>query len=457
VSLIATLLGHGLSEGDARSRAALLERVTRGFIDTTGAAPAWRWMVPGRLEIFGKHTDYAGGRSLLAAVPRGFAVAAGRRDDGLIHATDLRRRERTTIDAGASARPCTGWASYLQVTARRLAANFPGAALGLDLVFESDLPPAAGLSSSSALVVATATALAARGEIEARDEWQANVRSLEDRATYFGCIENGQTFRGLAGASGVGTQGGSEDHTAILGCRAGVVSLFRFVPVTRLADIPWPAGWTFVVAGSGVHADKAGAVRERFNRMAAAARALLALSNAAAGSRATSLAMVLPDADAIVELRRLASRASVAGFTADELVARLDHFAAEDALAHEAAVAIAHGDLDRLRDASRRSQRLAESTLGNQVPETRALALLAHTCGAHAASSFGAGFGGSVWALVHTPEADAFAAAWAAAYRRQLPEVPRAESFTCAPAAGVLQLPSGAGAPAGGRDGRAAV
>jgi galactokinase len=44
----------------------------------------------GRIEIFGKHTDYAGGRSLLAAVPRGFAVVAGPRTDGIVAAVDAR-------------------------------------------------------------------------------------------------------------------------------------------------------------------------------------------------------------------------------------------------------------------------------------------------------------------------------------------------------------------------------
>ena len=38
--------------------------------------------------------------------------------------------------------------------------------------------------------------------------------------------------------------------------------------------------------------------------------------------------------------------------------------------------------------------------LGNQVPETIALARAALAHGAFAACSFGAGFGGSVWALV---------------------------------------------------------
>ena len=40
-----------------------------------------------------------------------------------------------------------------------------------------------------------------------------------DLAGYLGTVENGRTFGPLAGDTGVGTFGGSEDHTAILCCR----------------------------------------------------------------------------------------------------------------------------------------------------------------------------------------------------------------------------------------------
>src|SRR3954469_11127256 len=39
------------------------------------------WWVPGRIEFLGKHTDYAGGRSLVCATERGFAVVARPRAD----------------------------------------------------------------------------------------------------------------------------------------------------------------------------------------------------------------------------------------------------------------------------------------------------------------------------------------------------------------------------------------
>jgi galactokinase len=67
------------------------------------------------------------------------------------------------------------------------------------------------------------------------------------------------------------------------------------------------------------------------------------------------------------------------------------------------------------------SQRGAEELLGNQVPETIELVRSARTCGAMAACSFGAGFGGSVWALVETERAKAFATMWIADYTAHYP------------------------------------
>ena len=84
------LMSLGFGESDAESRAALVERATACFQRETGHDPSWTWFVPGRIEVFGKHTDYAGGRSLLAAVPRGFAVVAGSREDQLVRVIDAR-------------------------------------------------------------------------------------------------------------------------------------------------------------------------------------------------------------------------------------------------------------------------------------------------------------------------------------------------------------------------------
>ncbi|MBA2305502.1 MAG: galactokinase, partial [Acidobacteria bacterium] len=109
-----------------------------------GSPPAHAWWVPGRLEVFGKHTDYAGGRTLVAAVPRGMAVVAGPRTDGALTVTDARTGERCTIDPSDPPAPFTGWRSYAGVALQRLARNFPGSDISGDIVFASDLPVAAG-------------------------------------------------------------------------------------------------------------------------------------------------------------------------------------------------------------------------------------------------------------------------------------------------------------------------
>jgi galactokinase len=106
--------------------------------------------------------------------------------------------------------------------------------------------------------------------------------------------------------------------------------------------------------------------------------------------------------------------------------AALDAFRAGDAAA-----------LGRLSDAS---QHDADTLLGNQVPETRALARLAREQGAFAASSFGAGFGGSVWALVEEDAAHGFADRWLAGYRELYPDLARVEAFVTRAGPGVIEL-----------------
>ena len=163
--------GAGFDEGDAASRAALLIRARQAHVQDVGRGPEWMWFVPGRIEVFGKHTDYAGGRTLVAAAPRGFAVVASPRDDHDVRVRDPNLPGGGLLDgASASMR-------YVRAVTTRLATNFPASVLGTDITLLSDLPRAAGLSSSSALIVSVATALIRRASLETRDEWRAAIRS----------------------------------------------------------------------------------------------------------------------------------------------------------------------------------------------------------------------------------------------------------------------------------------
>jgi galactokinase len=443
---------HGFEPDDAASRAALMQVAVDVFRRGRSGAPAWAWFVPGRIEVFGKHTDYAGGRSLVAAVPRGFAIVAAPTDDGIVHVEDARYGGHVAIavesDADRSVdlngpngerREARGWHRYVAVVARRLARNFPGARLGAHIVIASDLPRAAGVSSSSALVVGLATALIERGELERRPEWRGLDR-LEALAGYLGAVENGLTFGPLASASGVGTHGGSEDHTAILACQPGMLSAFAYVPVVPQGDAPMPPDWRFIVITTGIEADKAGSARDRYNRASLSTRALVDVWARRHPGDHTLATVLAGGSSALVALRQAVAEDQQLDFTADELSRRLSHFVAEDRRVAEALVAVRDGDAGRIGELSADSQTDAERWLGNQIPETSALVRIVRESGAFAATSFGAGFGGSVWALVERTEATRIAERAADRYRAEHSNAGKVEWFSCRPGPGRVRL-----------------
>jgi len=412
-ALAEALIAAGLDPAERAGKQALFTTVLHAWTGLQSGAPTDVWWVPGRIEVFGKHTDYAGGRTLVCPVPRGFAVVAAARQDHSVTVSDALRGDSITLAAGTDVLPQTGWRHYVDVAVRRLARNFPGCAFGADIVLASDLPPASGMSSSSALLIAIAAALAAIGGVRNHRAWQANVRTPLDAAAYYACIENGRRFGGLDGDAGVGTHGGSEDHAAIVEGRAGMVSAFGFVPPRAIDVVPMPADWRFVVAPSKVRASKTGGAQSKYNELSASAGALLALWNSNHGGAAVSLAAALAsERGAAEQLREYARRSPVPGRTPEDLVRRLDHFIGEDARILPAVDAFRHADTDALAGLARKSQADAERLLGNQIDETIALAKRARENGAFAATSFGAGFGGSVWALAPAETAEEGARRW---------------------------------------------
>jgi galactokinase len=422
------LVAAGLPEAERAAKSRLFHRVLERWRRDVRAASAATWWVPGRLEVFGTHTDYAGGRSLVAPVPRGFVFAAAPRPGRRIRVIDAGgaaeavHDQVVTITAEQAPTRFRGWRHYVEVTAARLGRNFPDSALGADIVFASDLPRAAGMSSSSALIVGVATTLVHAGSLRERAEWQRNVRSALDEAGYLACVENGHTFGELTGDAGVGTHGGSEDHAAMLAGTAGACSAFAFVPMRHLDTIPLPGEWTVVVASSGVGSHKTGTEREAYNRLAAGTLTLRDLWNAHE-SPSDSLAAALASSEsALARLHVLVRQSSIPGWTAAALRDRLDHFAREDDRVREAVSALRRVDATVLGRLAAESQADAERLLMNQVPETSALTRLAVEAGAFAARSFGAGFGGSVWAMVEAAAAARFAEQWMSAYRAACPE-----------------------------------
>lgn len=420
---------------EAARKAVLFDRIGAG---------ALRFFVPGRIEVLGKHTDYAGGRSLLCAAERGFCVAASARSDRLVRLRDAGRGLTAEVLLDASLVPASsGWTVYAATVARRIAQNFPGALRGADIVFASDLPRASGLSSSSALVVALFSALADVNDLAERPAYRAVIGNLADLGGYLGSLESGRSFQSLSGDRGVGTFGGSEDHTAILCSRRGELSQYAFCPVRHERSVALPAGLTFVVASSGLPADKSGSARDRYNRLSLAADAILDLWRRKTGRNdATLFAAATSSRDAVAVMHRILGAGGHPAFGEPFLLGRFDQFFEESLEIIPAAVeALARADLATFGPLVDRSQELAERYLNNQVPETIFLVREARRLGAAATSAFGAGFGGSVWALVEGKKAETFRARWADGYARAFPAAARAaEFFPSAPGPPLLRL-----------------
>jgi galactokinase len=124
-----------------------------------------------------------------------------------------------------------------------------------------------------------------------------------------------------------------------------------------------------------------------------------------------------------VDRIRKAIRSAKSPYPALELLNRLQQFIEECfEIIPEVARNLIEGRVDQIGELVDRSQAGAERGLGNQVPETIALVHGARELGAVAASAFGAGFGGSVFALISADRAETFAVEWAEQYRLQFPE-----------------------------------
>lgn len=239
---------------------------------------------PARLSL-NPHSDHQGIYVLYACHQREVVVAAGRRDDGrvvLSHAdpayqgglsfdltTEMARDAaawdrgwRDYIEADAVRHAVdelrdprgrssgrTGSLNYVKAALLRLARRFPGCIGGLNLLLAGDIPPAAGMSSSSAIVVASAlAALAAAGLSMDR----AELTELLGEAEWY-----------------VGTRGGSGDHSAMLLGQLGRWTNIRFEPPLGVRDVrlaAWPDGYRLWLVNSGVRAEKSSAEKRLFNR-----------------------------------------------------------------------------------------------------------------------------------------------------------------------------------------------
>jgi len=137
----------------------LINRATQRFTQLYDRPPAVAATAPGRVELAGNHTDYNGGLVLPCAVDRYTVIVAAPRDDRSCRVFSMNLDDSVAFDVDdLQPDPQHGWGDYLKGVIDQLSRAGVKVA-GFDACLVSNVPVAAGMSSSAALEVATAMAV----------------------------------------------------------------------------------------------------------------------------------------------------------------------------------------------------------------------------------------------------------------------------------------------------------
>ena len=143
----------------------LIARACRGFESCFERKPRWAVIAPGRVNIIGEHTDYNSGFALPMAIERYVAVAGDftvelqQINNNLfrLHSSAFEQTVHVNLDdtkrRDSDQEKWTNYVVGVVAEFQKAGTNCPP----LDLYFDSNLPMGAGLSSSAAMEVATAT------------------------------------------------------------------------------------------------------------------------------------------------------------------------------------------------------------------------------------------------------------------------------------------------------------
>lgn len=355
---------------------------------------------PGRLEVLGGHTDYNEGFVTAIAIERATVVAAARREDTLVRAwTDYGAAVAQFDLRRLTEGPRGSWADYLAGVAAELVGA--GCELsGTDLAIVSDVPVGGGVSSSAALEVASALALA---ELACYD--------VEPEALALLCQRAENDF--------VGMRCGILDQFTAVFARAGRVLCLDCRTRARRPVPMADESVRFVVCDTRKPRKL---VTSAYNQRRAECERAAALL----GVRA------LRDIDSAT----LATRAEELDAT---LLCRARHVVSENERVLAGVAALEAGDwagLGALINAAHVSLRDDYEVSCAELEAMRAAALDAPGC--LGARLVGAGFGGCVLALVEADAVERFAAQVAPRYQQATGLEPRIFATRAADGAGVI-------------------
>jgi len=233
---------------------------------------------PARINLVGMHIDHRGG-SVNPIASNEIRIVASKREDDQVILHNLNPKfppRRFSISHQLPPEKITDWAQwtqeqsderkrqgiagdwsnyvkaallYLQEVHRADDGSYTTRISGMNLLVDGDIPMAAGLGSSSALVVASAEAAVAINDLSLSPN---DLVDLCGTAEWY-----------------VGTRGGKGDHAAIKLSKQGFISTISFFPI-KVDYAPFPNDYRVVVCNSLVEAKKAAGAKSIFNERVAA-------------------------------------------------------------------------------------------------------------------------------------------------------------------------------------------
>ena len=375
-------------------------------------AARWRAIAPGRVNLIGEHTDYNGLPVFPIAIDRDIRIEFRVVDDPVVRLdSPLARFAPFAFQLKRPIEPAAqgDWSNYVRAAARGLLEHGISLKRGIEGTVSGDVPIASGLSSSSALVVASALALLQANGIEVgggpeaiapspgrEHERAARRRTLLSPLELAALMARAERF--------VGLQGGGMDQVACLHGVAGHALRIEFDPL-RVTPVLVPEGWRWVVASSLVPAEKSAGAREQYNERARQCREALTASvgvvaggrAANSGNRATSTATTYRDLVSAADPDGLLSR--VRRILSPVLFRRFRHVLTEGSRVALAERAMRDGDMRRFGHLMVRSHESLRDDYEVSTGELNAIVEVALEAGAAGARLTGAGFGGCAVAL----------------------------------------------------------
>ncbi len=349
------------------------------FVQHFGPAePKHLTRAPGRVNLIGEHTDYNGLPVFPMALQRSVTILFAERDDTTVRLANLDPQfPACSFELSDDIEPDApgAWANYVKAAAQALCLRH-GSLRGLDGVVSSDLPVAAGLSSSSALTVAAALSFLHRNDI--------HMEPLE----LMELVARGERY--------VGTEGGGMDQAICLGGRPNTALKIDFEPPPlRLTPTTVPSDWRFVVAFSMVRAEKSGAARDTYNLRGAECRDALRsmterLPEAAGATRYADLMTLVP-------VKTLVAAAETV--LEDPQRQRFRHVITEAERVEKAREAMVASDLEAFGRLMCESHESLRNDYEVSCESLDGLVDIAMSSGARGARLTGAGLGGSIVAL----------------------------------------------------------